>query len=216
MCFSATASFVTAGITGLVGIATLTRVDRAQEIPLAAFPLIFAAQQMAEGFLWVTLPVPSEAPVASELTQVFLVLSLVFWPAFAPLASYLAEPERARRRMILICLAAGLLVAAYYLVTVIPASPGACISGGHIQYAISQAPPVIGALYVAATAAALIVSSMRAVSLLGWIIFAGSIASYFFYWDALISVWCFFAAGASVVLLAHFEKLRALRAAHLA
>jgi hypothetical protein len=213
MCFSATASFVTAGVTGAVGIATLMKVSRAQEIPLAAFPLIFAAQQTAEGLLWLTLPAAPGSAVASELTQVFLILSLLFWPIFAPFAAYAAEPEPLRRRVIIGCLAAGLLVAGYFLATVIPTAPAACISGGHIQYGVSQSPLSVGGLYLIATAGALCISSIRAVALLGWIIFIGSVASYLLYWDAFLSVWCFFAAGASVVLLLHFESRRVARAA---
>ena len=45
MCFSASASFVTAGITGAIGIVALTRVKGPREVPLAATPLLFAFQQ---------------------------------------------------------------------------------------------------------------------------------------------------------------------------
>jgi hypothetical protein len=208
MCFSAAASFITASVTGVVGLATLMCVTRVQDAPLAAFPLIFAAQQGTEGLLWLTLPVSPTGPLASELTQIFLVLSLLFWPVFAPFAAYMAEPEQLRRRVIFGALAIGLLVAGYFLTTTIPSVPPACISGKHIAYLTVQTPPTIGLLYLFATGGALLASSLRAVSLLGWIVSIGSAVSYFFYWDALISVWCFFAAGASVVLLAHFERIR--------
>jgi len=38
--------------------------------------------------------------------------------------------------------------------------------------------------------------------------FAGLVVAYAFYWEAFISVWCFFAAAASVAILCHFEWLR--------
>jgi hypothetical protein len=47
----------------------------------------------------------------------------------------------------------------------------------------------------------------------GWIVFLGSIASYYSYWEAFVSVWCFFAAASSIVLLVHFERARAGRQA---
>jgi len=34
---------------------------------------------------------------------------------------------------------------------------------------------------------------------------AGSVIAYHFYRTAFVSVWCFFAAGASLVILGHFE-----------
>ena len=36
----------------------------------------------------------------------------------------------------------------------------------------------------------------------------GSLVAYLFYWQAFQSVWCFFAAGGSVVILGHFEHSR--------
>jgi hypothetical protein len=41
----------------------------------------------------------------------------------------------------------------------------------------------------------------------------GSVISYVFYWEAFSSVWCFFAAAASAVIVFHFERVRLLRRA---
>jgi uncharacterized membrane protein len=54
----------------------------------------------------------------------------------------------------------------------------------------------------------LIASSRRAIIVLGAIILVGSVVAYAFYWEAFMSVWCFFAAAASVVILGHFEWAR--------
>ena len=35
-----------------------------------------------------------------------------------------------------------------------------------------------------------------------------ALVSYFYYWEAFSSIWCFFAAGASVVIVLHFERVR--------
>jgi hypothetical protein len=42
-------------------------------------------------------------------------------------------------------------------------------------------------------------------------VLAGSALAYVFYWEAFVSVWCFFAAAASVVILLHFERSRRAR-----
>ena len=44
--------------------------------------------------------------------------------------------------------------------------------------------------------------------LLGAIVLCGSLFAYFMYWEAFASVWCFFAAAGSVVILVHFERTR--------
>ena len=107
MCFSATASFVTVGITATAGIVCLTRIRGWRELPLASLPLIFAGQQAVEGFLWLALPVDPNGPVSSMLTLIFLLYAKVVWPAFAPIAALLIEPEPGRRRLMAICAAIG-------------------------------------------------------------------------------------------------------------
>jgi len=51
-------------------------------------------------------------------------------------------------------------------------------------------------------------SSHRTVTTLGFILLVGSVVAYVFYWEAFVSVWCFFAATASGVILFHFEAAR--------
>jgi hypothetical protein len=46
------------------------------------------------------------------------------------------------------------------------------------------------------------------VVVLGIIVLAGLLLAYFMYWQAFASVWCFFAAAGSVVILVHFERVR--------
>jgi hypothetical protein len=48
---------------------------------------------------------------------------------------------------------------------------------------------------------------------MGVIVFVGSVASYAFYYHAFVSVWCFFAAASSILLLVHFYRLRSLKTA---
>jgi hypothetical protein len=209
MCFSATASFVTVGTTTAVAIACLSKVRQWRELPLASLPLIFAGQQAVEGCLWLTLPVDPDGPVASLLTLLFLLYAKVFWPASAPVTVLLIEPERRRRQLMAICAAVGAGVAAYFLWSIYVHPHGAIIRGGHIVYT-GEAPSTIsiGVLYLVATTIAPLLSSHRAVVLLGAIVLCGSLFAYFMYWGAFASVWCFFAAAGSVVILVHFERVR--------
>ena len=212
MCFSATASFLTAGVTCAVGIATLTKTDNVRELPLAATALFFSAQQAVEGWLWLTLPVDPAGATSLTLTRVFLILALMFWPVFAPVAALLIEPAKARRRIMQLCLLIGVAVAAYFASALSGGLHRAVIEGGHIVYHTGTSAPVpVGGLYLLATSAAFLASSHRAVSLLGAIVFVGSITAYLFYWEAFVSVWCFFAAASSVVILGHFIHLHAVR-----
>lgn len=209
MCFSAAASFVTVGTTSLVGLACLGKVRQWGEVPLASLPLIFAGQQAVEGCLWLTLPVDPEGAVSSLLTLLFLLYAKVLWPAFAPFTALFIEPDRRRRQLMAIGAAAGAGASAYLLWSIYVYPHGAAIRGGHIVYA-GEAPTsiIVGVLYVVATAVTPLLSSHRALILLGAIVFAGSLLAYVMYWEAFASVWCFFAAASSVVILVHFEHVR--------
>lgn len=214
MCFSATASFTAAAVTGAAGIACVLRVPESRDMPLAAVPVFFAVQQAIEGFLWLTLPVAPEGARASLLTDGFLIFALVFWPAFSPFVSWLIEPDRRRARLILLPLAVGWSVAAYLFWSLATGVHGASIVGGHIVYDNNPgAPAAVGLLYLAATAGGPALSSLRAVQLLAAIVLLGSLVAYFVYYEAFVSVWCFFAAAASAVIVTHFERVRAARAA---
>jgi hypothetical protein len=82
MCFSATASFVTVGITATGGILRLTRSRARRELPLSSLLLNFAGQQAVEALFWLALSVDPDGPVSLMLTLVFLLCANVFCPAF--------------------------------------------------------------------------------------------------------------------------------------
>ena len=214
MCFSASASFVAAVFTGSAGIAAATRTHTRTEIPLATVPLFFAIQQAVEGLLWLSLPEGFEGPVPSLLTLVFLVFAKVIWPILIPLAVVLIEPQSVRQRLITWCCAAGVLAGAFFVWSLFANPHMAWIEGGHIAYRPEPyLPLVVGVMYVAATCVAPLLSSHAAVRVLGMIVTAGSAVTYLLYWEAYTSVWCFFSAAGSSVIVFHFEKARQRRLA---
>ena len=206
MCFSAPASFVAAGLTGTIGIVTMTRINEPRQLALAATPLLFAIQQGIEGLLWLNLPLAPDGHLSAALTVSYLLFAEAFWPMFAPIAVWLIEPSAHRRLLIVICLGAGAGVGAYLLWWILGHPHIATIRDYNIVYGTGyRQPDAVGAVYLAATGLPLLLSSQRTVVVLGAIILAGLIVAYALYWEAFISVWCFFAAIASVAILCHFE-----------
>jgi hypothetical protein len=216
MCFSAQASFVTAGITGAIGVIALTRVNEPRELPLAATPLLLALQQGIEGMLWLNLPLAPDGSMSMALTLLYLFFAEAFWPLYAPIAVWLIEPSEPRRHLMLVCLGVGAGVGAYLLWWILGHPHPATILDYHIVYGSGyRQPGIVGFGYLVATGLPLMLSSQRTVVVLGAIVFAGLVVAYAFYWEAFISVWCFFAAAASVAILCHFEwsRRRSLRTA---
>lgn len=212
MCFSATASFLTAGLAGVVGIACLARANERRELLLAGTPLLFALQQGVEGLLWLNLPIAPGGPASAALTTLFLLFAQVIWPVYAPIAILLIEPSDRRRRLMQLCLAVGAGVGAYFFWVILTRPHGAVVLDGHIVYVTEHRLSAGLALsYLAATCLPLVLSSRLTVVILGAIVLVGSVAAYALYWEALVSVWCFFAAVASVVILGHFERARRRR-----
>jgi hypothetical protein len=212
MCFSASASFVTAGLTGAIGVASLTLVNGPRELPLAGVPLLFALQQSVEGLLWINLPSAPDAAIGKDLTVCFLFFAEVFWPVYAPLAIWLIEPGSVRRRLMLLCLAVGVGVSCVLLWSLLTRSHCASILDDHIVYVTEgRHSSILSIGYLVATSLPLMLSSRRTLLALGTIVLVGSVVAHIFYWEAFVSVWCFFAAAASVVILFHFQSSRRRR-----
>ena len=102
MCFSATASFVAGGVLVPLGGLALARAwmsDR-RYLALAAFPVLFGVQQIAEGILWRSLDNPA-MPVSHAAAMVFLFMAYLLWLVLTPLAALLVEERPVRRRVFL-------------------------------------------------------------------------------------------------------------------
>jgi hypothetical protein len=205
MCFSASTSFISAAATCVVGIVALTRVNEARELPLAATPLLFSIQQSIEGLLWLKLPLGSDI-----LTLLYLVFAEVFWPLYAAIAVWLVERSQRHRHLMAACLFSASVVGVYLLWFVLGRPYSATIADGHIAYTPTPRPAKISGLaYVAVASLPFLLSTQRTVFIFGVIILVGLVVSRTFYLQTFISVWCFFAAAASVTLLLYFFQKKA-------
>ena len=204
MCFSATASFTAAAVAGGIGAVTLWKAAKLRDpalLPIAAFPALFALQQTIEGLLWLDLAQPAPGACRPFLTHAVLGYAEVFWPMFAPLAVWLIEPVRWRRHLIGICFAVGAVVSAYLLWKMLGNPYTASAATGHIVYSNGVTyPKGIEIPYVLATTISLLLSSHRMIQLLAIVILGGFAVAWWSYHQSYISVWCFFAAVASVIV----------------
>ncbi len=205
MCFSATASFVAGTSLSAIGVATLQRVERKSEIPFALIPLLFGIQQLTEGVIWLTFS--HDAPVLRQaMTYVYSGFSHVLWPIYVPFAMGLMETARWRRKAFSIFQVAGLVVGLYLLYAIIRRSIVAEVVSQHIVYVSPHFYlPVVIVLYLSATCASCFFSSHRFVNLFGVLALLSFLGAYAIYTQALISVWCFFAAILSILIYIHLR-----------
>jgi hypothetical protein len=205
MCFSATASFAAAGVLALAGTAALVKADKRSEWPLAAMPLVFAAQQGIEGALWLTAQ--TGHPAGRIWDTAFALIAMVAWPVLAPLATGLAETVPFRRRLILALMGPGLGVAGYSILD-IRAHPYMAWPAPHSLVYINDNPfpwPLMLA-YLVAVCAPPLLSSSPAVRWFGIVVTMGLAVTLGFFFVSMVSVWCFFAAIASAILVGHFWR----------
>ena len=207
MCFSATASFSASVVLAGLGVIALRSVRRPNERALAAIPLLFAAQQATEGLVWMSYPWH-----AYELrvwaTQVYSVFSHLVWPAYVPWAVRVMEPVAWRRRSLAVLGVGGIASALFLLDGMITTPIEVTPVGGHLEY---RSPhfflPLSLTLYLAATTLGLGLASRSAVRWFGVSALASAALAYAIYARWFISVWCFFAALLSVmVVVALFRR----------
>jgi hypothetical protein len=204
MCFSATASFAGGVIISSIGVAAIRKNTEPSQRLFAAIPMMFGLQQICEGFVWYALQSPGHDMLLEAAAYIFLILALVGWPTFLPLSVLLMERSEQRRRALYVSLATGTAVSIYFAISMLIFKMTAQISSYHILYTVDYPRQFadLGAIaYIIATIPPLFVSSKRGMGLFGIIIVLSYCVTRFFYAEYLISVYCFFAALASVVIL---------------
>ena len=206
MCFSAGASFIAGASLLAAGGFTMKKAQRKAEVPFAAIPLLFGVQQLIEGVIWLSFG--SATPLLNPvMTFVYSLFSHVLWPLYVPFAALLLEPVRWRRSALAAFLAAGAAVGLYLLVNMFRFPIESRPVGGHIEYASPHfyvAPVMAG--YLAGTCISMLFSSHKPVNVFGAAALLSFGLAYAIYRQWFISVWCFFAAVLSVIVLLYFTN----------
>lgn len=222
MCFSATGSFGVAAVLAGVGVVSASQKKTDAHRLLAATPLLFAVQQMAEGMVWRTINAPEQSTLNLVSITVFLGFALVVYPTWSPLVLFLPERNQRRRKILGMLLAFGLCVSIYAGIVLLQQRPVARIASHSITYDYDKVgSALVLALYlpgyVIPTVVPFFVSTMKHAKLLGAILAFGLVATFVIRRQALTSVWCFFAAvmsGVIVLSLAAEHKLEHLVVEH--
>lgn len=212
MCFSATANFVGSGALGAAGVVTLSRVKHRRELLFASLPLLFAVHQFIEGFVWLGLDGTFSPAVAHNMGAAFMLYAQGLLPFLLPLSVLLFEPDKSSRQRMLpfVVLGAGTALYILWALTAYPLQ--VYVRQNSIVY-INQATnnTAVGVLYVIATCGALFFSKIRLMVILGVANLAILLAVMEVRRYAFTSLWCAYAAVASVIILAYFWRSHASR-----
>ncbi|MFY9690972.1 MAG: DUF6629 family protein [Candidatus Acidiferrales bacterium] len=205
MCFSATANFVGSAALGAVGVVTLTKVKHRRELLFAALPTLFAVHQFIEGFVWLGLDGILSPTVAHDMGAAFMLYAQGLLPFLLPLSVMLFEPDRKDRRRMLPFVVLGGGTALYILWALTAYPLQVYVRGNSIVY-INQATnnTAVAVLYVIATCGSLFLSQIKPMVIFGVanltiLLIVMEVKRY-----AFTSLWCAYAAIASVIILAYF------------
>ncbi|GAB2806500.1 DUF6629 family protein [Ferruginibacter profundus] len=204
MCFSATASFGAGTALCVVGLLSLKKVRHYKQIPFASIPLLFSIQQFSEGFVWLSLTNSSYRQWIDYSSHVFLIFAQVVWPVWVPLSIILIEKNAARKKILSAIMWMGIGTGGYLAYCLLHYTVKAEINSFHIDYSLSFPMAlswISGVFYFIPTVFPAFISSVKRMPLLGWLITISYFFTKIFYSGYLISVWCFFAAVISIVIL---------------
>ncbi len=222
MCFSAEASFAGGVIISAIGLATVRKVHKPSQILFASIPLFFGFQQIAEGLLWLTLPMVDYAGLQHISTYIFLIMAQVIWPVMIPLSVLLMEESEKKKKILTGLLLVGSVLSLYYALCLLLLNVYPHIQGYHIHYDTDfpKSLSIVSFMfYLIATITPLFISSIKRTHLLGILMTFSCLVTAIFFTQYLLSVWCFFAALISGVIYwimsdsqtkFYFEKLQLL------
>jgi hypothetical protein len=223
MCFSAEASFAAAAVLVPAGGYCIARAARhnLRYLPVALVPLAFAAQQFAEGFVWLGLR-RDDADLVRDASRVYLFFALAFWPFMVPFS--LCVRERRQKHRIILALFALLSLIWVWFYVPLALDPDRWLTTRvvhhSVQYDFDDLPAfnylpltlwrmIYLAFICAPLALALPKRSERGllipivvVLLVGLFVLTYVLFSY-----AFTSVWCFFAAFLSLALCVVHHRL---------
>ena len=212
MCFSAAANFVGSGVLATVGVATLTKVKHRRELLFASLPTLFAIHQFIEGFVWLGLDGMMSPKVTHNMGAAFMLYAQGLLPFLLPLSVLLFESDAKSRRRMVPFLVLGSLTTLFILWALTAYPTEVFVRGNSIVY-INQATnnTTVALLYVIATCGSLFFSKIKMMVIFG----AANLAILLIVMEvkryAFTSLWCAYAAVASVIILAYFWRSHAER-----
>jgi hypothetical protein len=206
MCYSAHSSFMASFVLANLGLIAAYQARKTPLQMLSLFPLIFAFQQFAEGIVWLTMNTNYQWLQVLGV-YIFLIIALIIWPLFVPLSLFLCEVDAFKKGILFGLIGFGVVVALYsatFFATAIPRASevyqSICYSFGtdelsywiYIRNLVGYCIPVVVPFFI---------SSLRRSWFFGMALIISLAVTIIFKFTTLTSVWCFFAALLSVLIL---------------
>ena len=173
---------------------------------------MFAVHQFIEGFVWLGLDGVLSPAVTHAAGEAFVLYAQGLLPFLMPLSVFLFEPTVVRRRSMVLFVVLGAGTSLYMLWALMTYPLQIFVEGNSIVY-INKGTnyTTLAVLYVIATCGSLFFSKVRDMVIFGAanliiLLVVMAVKRY-----AFTSLWCAYAAVASVIVLAYFWNTRFTR-----
>jgi len=182
-------------------------VKHRRELLFATLPTLFAVHQFIEGFVWLGLSGILSPAVAHDMGAAFMLYAQGLLPLLLPLSVMLFEADKKSRKRMLPFVVLGGATTLYILWALTAYPLQLYVRGNSIVY-INQATDntTVALFYVIATCGSLFFSKIRMMVIFG----AANLAILLVVMEvkryAFTSLWCAYAAIASVIILAYFWR----------
>ena len=181
--------------------------DDRRDLALAAVPLVLAAHQLIEAVGWWGLQDRVPEMAGTLAIGAYLVIAMGVVPALVPYAVMRTERDPARARLIIPFALLGAVVSVVLLFCLAIGPYGATIGGRYIAYETTLPwAGVVGAAYVIAVCAPLLLSSHRRLVVFGVVNVPIVLGLAAVLSAGLISLWCVWAAISSIVVTRHIRE----------
>jgi len=210
MCISAGASFGASAVLLVTGAIALKKNKSRSALVFSSIPMLFAIQQFIEGFVWMTLTNPNYSSMQKYPTYGFLFFALVVWPTIVPLSVYILEQNLKLKKILRIFLIMGITLSVFMIITLLFYNVKASILTFHIHYDVEypwELPFFKGIVYFIPTAVPLFISSVKRIKIFGAAILLSFLVTNIYFRENNVSIWCFFAALFSAIILSIVWKL---------
>jgi hypothetical protein len=169
--------------------------------------VLFAIHQFIEGFVWLGFDKILSPTVTHDMGAAFMLYAQGLLPFLLPLSVYLFEPDKKSRANMLPFVVLGVGTALYILWALTAYPLQLFVRGNSIVY-INQATnnTAVAVLYVIVTCGSLFFSKIKMMVVFGAANLAILLVVMAFKRYAFTSLWCAYAAIASVIILGYFWK----------
>ena len=153
--------------------------------------------------MWMGLSDPQYSSWRNLSAYIFLVFAQLVWPVWVPFSILCLKKNNVRKKVLRILLVIGVIISVYLMYCMLTHRIETEMRNEHIHYSLNFPLAfawISGVFYFIPTVLPLFVSSVKRMWLLGVVTFLSFVFTKIYFTENFISVWCFFAAGISVMI----------------